>query len=172
MDGRRAKPLLDVRGRPPEIAAIVPGLLVGEYPRAQDVGRLGTDWAVSAVLSLQDDDDLAAKGIDPDELSDAYRRGGIVLRRLPVADNDPAALGRALPAILDALDGLLREGHTVLVHCNAGFNRSPTVAIAWLHRCRSMPLEAARELVKEKRPCVPFMTVLERAFGAARAKKG
>ncbi|MGH7859197.1 MAG: dual specificity protein phosphatase family protein [Candidatus Binatia bacterium] len=172
MDDRRRKPLLDVRGRPPEIAAIAPGLFVGEYPRAQDVGRLRTDWAVSAVLSLQDDDDLAAKGIDPKELVEAYRRGGITLRHLPVADNDPAALAEALPVILDALDALFREGHTVLVHCNAGFNRSPTVAIAYLHRCRSMPLEAACELVKKKRPCVPFITVLERAFGPPRAEKG
>ncbi|MGH7821134.1 MAG: hypothetical protein ACREQ9_15320, partial [Candidatus Binatia bacterium] len=93
--------LRDLRGRPPDVTAIAPGLLVGEYPRVADVEWLRSDCAVSAVVSLQDDDDLAAKGIDAEELREAYRRHRIELRRIPVADNDPIALGAALAEIVD-----------------------------------------------------------------------
>lgn len=46
----------------------------------------------------------------------------------------------------------LRDGHSVLVHCNAGISRSSTVIIAYLIRYQHMSLQKAMHLVRENRP--------------------
>lgn len=161
----RRHPMLDPRGRPPEVTPIAPGLLVGEYPRPEDVPELRAKHGVTAVLSLQDDDDLAVKGLRLEELREAYLASSIAFRRVPIADNDPEAVEIHLEAAIDALEDLVAAGHTVLLHCNAGYNRAPTVAIGWLHRDRGHSLAAADRIVRARRPCVPFLTVLRSRFG-------
>jgi protein-tyrosine phosphatase len=56
------------------------------------------------------------------------------LRRVPVRDFDAAELRSKLPECVRNLDGLLSAGHLVYLHCTAGINRSPTVAMAFLYR--------------------------------------
>src|SRR5919198_541847 len=56
-------------------------------------------------------------------------------------------------------------GERVSLHCNAGLNRAPTAAIAYLHVREGLSLEAARDEVKQRRHCVPYMRVLEVYFG-------
>lgn len=155
----------DTRGRRPEVSQILPTLFVGEYPRVEDVGWLKQEFYISAVLSLQDADDLAAKSIALPALMTAYRQHRIVFRRLPVADFNCASLAKALPQALRELHTLIQGGHTVLVHCNAGCNRAPTVAIAYLHQHGGMSLAAARDFVKAQRPCGPYMEILYQYFG-------
>lgn len=158
----------DTRGRPPEVCRVAPSLYVGEYPRLEDVAWLKATHAISAVMSLQNSDDLAGKGLRLDSLLDEYRAQGVQFRHAPVADNDVAGLGEMLPAILTALDELIVAGHTVLVHCNAGYNRAPTVAVAYLHARCGLSLDDACALVKAGRPCVPFMSLLARHFAPPR----
>ena len=55
-------------------------------------------------------------------------------------------------------------GDRVYLHCNAGMNRAPTVAIAYLHVHHAMSLGAARDSVKQRRHCVPYMRVLEARY--------
>lgn len=155
----------DTRRRRPEVSQILPTLFVGEYPRIEDVGWLKQEFHISAVLSLQDADDLAAKSIALPALLTAYRQHQIVFRRLPVADFNCTSLAKALPEALRELHTLTQAGHTVLLHCNAGCNRAPTVAIAYLHQHRGMPLAAARDFVKARRPCGPYMEILYQYFG-------
>ena len=155
----------DFRGKPPEIARVLPELLVGEYPRVEDVPWLRANHGVSAILSLQDDDDLFGKGITLHDLERAYASEGIAFRRHPVADYDLDALAATLPRALADLQGLFDAGHRVLVHCNAGYNRAPTLAVAYLHRHRGLTLAEARDQMRNVRACVPYMTVLEKLFG-------
>ena len=155
----------DPRGRPPEMATIVPGLLVGEYPRLEDVEALCRERGVSAVLSLQDEHDLWDKGLSLGELEAAYRRRGVVFRRVPIVDMNERDLSERLPEAVDALHELASAGHTVLLHCNAGVNRAPSVAIAYLCSHRGMTLDEAFDLVKERRGyCLPYMTPLRQRF--------
>ena len=56
-------PTLWRRSGPPNLSAILGNLLIGEYPTPEDVEWLRTAHAVTAVLSLQDDADLASKGL-------------------------------------------------------------------------------------------------------------
>jgi hypothetical protein len=154
----------DFRGKPPEIAELLPELFFGEYPRLEDVPWLRARHGISAVLSLQDADDLFGKGLELRELERAYAAEAIELFRHPVADYDLDALAATLPGAIADLHRLLESGRRVLVHCNAGYNRAPTVVVAYLHRHRGFTLAAARDRVRAVRACVPYMTVLEKLF--------
>jgi protein-tyrosine phosphatase len=154
----------DFRGRPPDVAEILPGLLVGEYPRVEDLAWLRRQFGISAILSLQDDDDLANKGLSLASLLDECRSLGIEFRRWPIADGDAGAIDNAMLTVVDELHSLLEASHRVFVHCNAGYNRAPTVAIAYLCRHRGTLLREAVALTKERRPCVPFTSVLAKRF--------
>ena len=152
----------------PACAEIHPGLLVGEYPLPDDVAWLRDAHAVSAVVSLQEDADLAAKGVSLAQLERAYAAHGIAFHRIPVIDGDPAHLALRLADIVPLLARLRAAGACVYLHCNAGFNRAPTAAIAYLHAHEGLSLEAARDLVKQRRHCVPYMRALELFFARER----
>jgi Dual specificity phosphatase, catalytic domain len=146
---------------------IVPGLVVGEYPTPEDAAWLVETWGTTAVVCLQDDADLAGKRLRLGDLERAYGRRGLAFHRRPVTDGDPASLEARLDALLALLARLIGGGGSVYLHCNAGINRAPTVAIGYLHVHGGLSLVAARDLVKARRPCVPYMRMLEAHFGTA-----
>jgi hypothetical protein len=142
---------------------VADGIVVGTYPQTpEDVRHLKDQLGVTAVLSLQDDDDLEGLGVRWDLFARAYQASGIVAVREPVKDFAPKALMVRLAACVAALDRLVTAGHRVYVHCTAGINRSPTVVIAWLHAHRGLPVAAATAQVTGRRQCWPFPEVLER----------
>jgi atypical dual specificity phosphatase len=151
-------------GARPGCALVAPGLVVGEYPTAEDAAWLRDTHGVTAVVCLQDDGDLASKGLRLARLEAAYRRTGVRFCRVPIPDGDSAAVTARLDELVALVDDVIAGGGCVYLHCNAGFNRAPTVAIAWLHARRGMSLDEARDLVKKVRPCVPYMRVLETHF--------
>jgi len=155
----------DGRSRRPEVSEILSSLFVGEYPRVEDVAWLKHEFGISAVLSLQDDEDLAVKSLSLPALVTEYRQWQIEFRQTPIADFDCQSLDRALPSALDVLHSLTQDGHTVFLHCNAGCNRAPTLAIAYLHVHHAMTLDEARDFVKARRPCGPYMEILYQYFG-------
>jgi protein-tyrosine phosphatase len=74
-------------------------------------------------------------------------------------------MAERLEVALHDLHELVDSNGRVYVHCNAGMNRAPTLAIAFLRAYRQMSLDEAMLLVKKQRACGPFMTVLEDYFG-------
>ena len=118
-----------------DASQILPNLLVGSYPAApEDIDRLQREFGVTAVLSLQSDEDLATWDVPWHRLEAHYQRTGIEVLRVPVWDFDRDDLRRKLPQCVGVLDKLLQQGHTVyLALPNMGVNRSPSVAIAYLH---------------------------------------
>ncbi len=72
--------------RPPSVTELLPELLIGEYPRLEDIGWLKTAHAVTAVHNLQDDDDLRLFGLDLSSLMDTYARASIRMVRTPIPD--------------------------------------------------------------------------------------
>jgi protein-tyrosine phosphatase len=133
-------------GRRPSVSVISDELLVGEYPGHADIA-----W-------LKD-------GLDNGELSAEYDAHGIDYVRTPIQDGSADAMAERLEVALDDLRDLVTPGSRVYLHCNAGMNRAPTLAIAFLRAYRQMSLEEAMKLVKKNRACGPFMTVLEEYFG-------
>jgi protein-tyrosine phosphatase len=149
----------------PALDAILPELLIGEYPRVEDLAWLRDVHGVTAVMSLQDDADLASKRLHAAELEDACAELGVTFARLPVTDGDPDALAARLPAAVARLHALIAAGERVYLHCNAGYNRAPTVAIAYLHVHHRIALAEACELVKARRSCVPYVSALRVCYG-------
>jgi protein-tyrosine phosphatase len=155
-----------VRPSPPRLDVIVPGLVVGEYPNLADVAWLRDTHGIGAVVCLQDDADLASKRLRLTELRAAYLKAGIAFDHVPVPDGDPEFLADRLPMIVEVVRSHVETGATVYLHCNAGMNRAPTAAIAYVHRHGGLGLAAAVELVKKRRLCVPYVRALELCYGA------
>lgn len=156
----------------PGASVILPDLVVGEYPEPSDAEWLRREYDVGAVVNLQDDGDLMAKGLRLRELQESYARAGIEFTRLPITDGAPEVMAARLDDAVDAVRAHVGAGRRVYLHCNAGYNRAPTVAIAFLHVHHGFSLEAAAEHVAERRLCMPFLSVLSRHYprpGAARA---
>jgi protein-tyrosine phosphatase len=153
------------RDRPPSVTELLPELLIGEYPRLEDVGWLKTAHAVTAVHNLQDDDDLRLYGLDLGSLMDTYAQASIRMVRTPIPDGSADQFSLHLERALRDLNALTEAGERVYLHCNAGLNRAPTVAIAFIRAYRGMSLDEALAHVKQRRACGPFMTVLEEYFG-------
>ncbi len=143
---------------------ILPQLLVGSRPRTvTDIAALVREKKVSAVLNLQTDEDMVWHDTEWSELQEYYSETGVELARVPVRDFDPQDLREKLPRCVAALDRLLQKGGVVYVHCTAGVNRSPTVAVAYLHRCQGWELERAATFVMERRNCSPEVEAIRLA---------
>lgn len=151
-------------GLRPNLSVILPELLVGEYPTPADAPWLRREHGVTAVMNLQDDPDLASKGLRLRELERAYGQHGLEFHRLAIADGDNAMLLARIDRAVALVHASLDAGHRLYLHCNAGMNRAPTVAIAYLHVHRGLSLHEARDFLKQRRHCVPYMTVLERRY--------
>lgn len=75
--------------------------------------------------------------------------------RIPVND-DPREWNRLFKLItnseiLDEIHYCMEEGENVLVHCQAGVQRSPAVVACYLIKYRGMTPEAAVDFIKERR---------------------
>ena len=147
-----------------EFDQILPQLFVGSRPRvAEDIAELVREAGITAVLNLQTDEDMVWYDTDWGELEAHYKETGISVVRFPVRDFDSEDLRDKLPGSVRALEELLEAGHTVYLHCTAGVNRSPTVAVAHLHWCCGWDLEKAVAYIKEHRNCSPEVDALRGA---------
>ena len=156
----------------PSVTEISDSLLIGEFPRPDDIAWLKTQFAVTAVHNLQDDEDLALHGLRERELTETCRESGIKIVRTPIPDGSADAMAERLGDALAALGNLIDAGERVYLHCNAGLNRAPTLAIAYLRAHGEMSLDEACAHVKARRACGPFMTILEDYFGPRHHKPG
>jgi protein-tyrosine phosphatase len=154
------------RDTPPSVAEILPEVLIGEYPRLEDIEWLKRTHAVTAVHNLQDDDDLRLYGLDLRSLSETCNRASIRMVHTPIPDGSAGQFALHLEGALGDLKELTDAGERVYLHCNAGMNRAPTLAIAFLRAHRGMSLNEAMAHVKQRRACGPFMTILEEYFGS------
>lgn len=152
-------------GRRPSVSVISDDLLVGEYPSHDDIGWLKELYGIAGVHNLQDDDDLRMNGLDPLRIRSECDAQGIEYVRTPIQDGSADAMAERLALALHDLRALVDSSGRVYLHCNAGMNRAPTLAIAFLRAYRQMSLDEAMALVKKQRACGPFMTVLEDYFG-------
>jgi len=148
----------------PDHAFVLEQLAIGEYPTPEDAVWLRGTPAITAVVSLQDDADLDRKGISLFTLERAYAAHGIHFHRIPVPDGDGVVLRARLDEAVGLVADLLARGERVYLHCNAGLNRAPTVAIAYLHAHRGYALQDACDFVKARRPCVPYMRLLSEHY--------
>lgn len=149
----------------PRVTELNEHLLIGEYPRPEDIAWLKNHHRVTAVHSLQDNEDLRVHGLSLTALEAAYSRSHLRFVRTPIPDGGADAMALHLKAALEALRALIEAGERVFLHCNAGMNRAPTLAIAFMRAFGGMSLDEALAQVKQRHFCGPYMTILEDYFG-------
>lgn len=112
---------------------IRPNIVIGSCPMTvSDLDRVREDANVTATLSLQHDECHARLRIDYRTLRRYGERAGLRMVRRPIRDFDVVDMRRHLASAVATLDGLLREGRRVYVHCTAGTGRSPLVVLSYL----------------------------------------
>ena len=147
-----------------DYSQVLPEVYVGSCPESlEDIDRLQRKLGVTAVLNLQTDEDLDRLGCDWPRLRAHYRQLHVRVRRVPIRDFDEDDLRKRLPQCVQALGELLRENHTVYVHCTAGMGRAPSVAIAYLNWVQQYELDRAVHLVANSRPCSPNLEAIRLA---------
>lgn len=141
---------------------VISHLFVGPAPSADDDFRQLTALNVTAILSLQTEEDGEEGAIERER--DAAAEAGMSFTNLPVTDFDRLELLWKLPKCVAMVERILIAGDTLYLHCTAGVNRSPTVAVAYLHGCLQWPLEQALEHIRGCRNCCPDADVIRKAF--------
>jgi protein-tyrosine phosphatase len=143
---------------------VLPDIYVGSCPTtSDDIDHLKYRLGVTAVMNLQTDEDLKRLDTPWSKLQARYRREKIKVCRVPVRDFDAEDLRKNLPECVQTLGKLVRDGHTVYVHCTAGVGRSPSVVVtymAWVQQC---DLERAVYHVTSCRQCTPNVDAIRLA---------
>jgi atypical dual specificity phosphatase len=135
---------------------ILPQLFVGPCPTGiDDIEQLRNDHGITAILSLQTDGDLDRFDSDWSRIETGCRNLAVAARRIPVeAFHGKDGLVK-LSQCVAATDELVREGHTLYVHCNLGEVRSPAAVVAYLVWRRGWSLSNAIEHLQRCHPCSP-----------------
>lgn len=143
------------------------GLHVGPCPNSPERIRTLRERGISGVVSVQTDEDLTGMGMSWQLMWRFLVAQGFAAHRHAIVDFDDKALLAGLDRAIDAVHDLRQGGRQVYLHCSAGVNRSPTVAIGYLVRHHGLTLEAAWAQVTSARPSAPNRSVLEK-WAAAR----
>ncbi|WIA42276.1 hypothetical protein OEZ86_008291 [Tetradesmus obliquus] len=128
--------------------AVAKGLYVGSQASLDQVQELG----ITHVLSVVNYE------VSPPE--------GVCHWAVQLEDAESANLLAALPGAVTWLERALRQkGSKVLVHCNAGTSRSPSVVLAAIMKAKGLALEQALGVLRAKAPHIcpnpGFMAQLE-----------
>ena len=152
------------------LSQVVPRLFVGACPtNTDDIDHLKAEYGITAILSLQTDSDFDYCDLDWDRIQAHCQELKIELRRIPIRDFDGLDLRKKLFQCVQELDELLRDSHTVYLHCNVGAGRSPSVAIAYLVQKQGWNLDEAIEHVTCCRSCPPDIEAIVQASDRAAA---
>jgi protein-tyrosine phosphatase len=144
-----------------ECGCVQSNLFVGPGPSDEaDFDQLRA-MRITAILSLQTEEDVSSGGLQSREKAAAQR--GLVFRNVPVADFDRTQLRRRLRDCVATLDDLLKSGQVVYLHCTAGVSRSPTVAPAFLHWELGWRLDQAIAHLSTVRNCCPDAEIIREA---------
>lgn len=84
----------------------------------------------------------------------AYVHQGVSFLHVPVQDHPAEDLSRYFGLVFDFIDGYLKAGRRVLVHCHAGISRSTTLLVAFLMRRYQWTRDQALQWVKQQRSII------------------
>ncbi|XP_059425727.1 dual specificity protein phosphatase 5-like [Carassius carassius] len=134
--GSHHKPDYD-QGRPVEI---LPFLYLGSAYHACRQDYL-SDLRITALLNVSRRDSRPAKG--------QYD-----YKWIPVEDSHMADISSHFQEAIDFIERVKAEGGKVLVHCEAGISRSPTICMAYIMKTQRLCLEQAFDVIRQRRAIV------------------
>ncbi|XP_030886527.1 dual specificity protein phosphatase 5 [Leptonychotes weddellii] len=73
---------------------------------------------------------------------------------IPVEDSHTADISSHFQEAIDFIDCVREKGGKVLVHCEAGISRSPTICMAYLMKAKQFRLKDAFDYIKQRRSVV------------------
>ncbi|XP_008839988.1 dual specificity protein phosphatase 5 [Nannospalax galili] len=73
---------------------------------------------------------------------------------IPVEDSHTADISSHFQEAIDFIDCVREKGGKVLVHCEAGVSRSPTICMAYLMKTKQFHLKEAFDYVKQRRSMI------------------
>ncbi|KAJ3606243.1 hypothetical protein NHX12_025763 [Muraenolepis orangiensis] len=149
---------------------VLPRLWLGSCPRqAEHVTlKLKQELGVTAVMNFQTASDVAANcqgcrlgsaeegPVTAETIAQLYRDCGLAYVWMPTADMSTEGRVQMLPQAVFLLHGLLENGHTVYVHCNAGVGRSTAAVCGLLMYVLGWSSRRAQYFVAARRPAVYF----------------
>jgi protein-tyrosine phosphatase len=112
------------------------------------------------VLCLVPEEELHRYGVN--ELLGTYAEAGLRVHHLPILDQRTGAVEEVTEA-LRWMDGALRTGESLLVHCVGGLGRSGMLAATYL-RTRGAGADEAIETVRTARSHRAIETALQEQF--------
>ena len=130
-----------------------------------------TDYGVTAILNLQTDHDFDYWDLEWSRIEARCRELEIEVRRIPVRDFDGEDLRNKLPQCVQALDELLRAGHTVYTHCNVGPGGRPAWPSPTCVWKQGWNVDDAIEHVTKCRSCSPNIDAIVSAGANGRRRK-
>jgi predicted protein tyrosine phosphatase len=128
------------------LTKVLPFLYLGNSKDADDRDGM-TAIGVTRVLNVTTSQQSPSPAMD-------HRASGVVYKRLSVLDNGHANLKQYFEEAFEFIEGARKSGGSVLIHCQAGISRSPTIAIAYVMRHRKTSMVDAYKMVKAARPII------------------
>ncbi|XP_077461900.1 dual specificity protein phosphatase 5 [Stigmatopora argus] len=125
------------QGKPVEI---LPFLYLGSAYHATRQDYL-TDLHITALLNVSRRDMQPAK--------DHYN-----YKWIPVEDSQMADISSHFQEAIEFINHIKQSGGKVLVHCEAGISRSPTICMAYIMRTQQLKMDAAFDIIKERRAVI------------------
>jgi len=74
--------------------------------------------------------------------------------RVAIEDSYDSQIGTHFAKCTEFIDSAKNEKSSILVHCQAGLSRSPTIVIAYIMQTMSLSLDDSLTFVKERRPVI------------------
>lgn len=122
------------------VSEILPHVLIGNQRDAADREKL-RELGVTHIINVTSQLPL-------------HFENDIVYKRLPASDNGSQNLKQYFQEAIAFIDGVREMNGRVLVHCQAGVSRSPTIVIAYLMARSQKTLADAFSFVKDRRSIV------------------
>jgi predicted protein tyrosine phosphatase len=126
-------------------------VFVGSLKDAEELASANPE-KIAAVLSLC-----------PEQIGQKNPR--VHYTRFPIADSQPISKQQFEQIMVAIKEGLQRGN--LLIHCAAGYSRSPILAAAWMHRCGYINFEAALKQIGRVRPTIDPSPVLLKSIKEA-----
>ncbi|KAM7395350.1 hypothetical protein PAMA_006893 [Pampus argenteus] len=145
---------------------VLPRVWLGSCPRQVEhvTIKLKHELGITAVMNFQTEWDVVnnshgcrrnpEKAMTPQTMIHFYNDCGLVYVWIPTPDMSTEGRIRMLPQAVFLLHGLLENGHTVYVHCNAGVGRSTAAVCGLLMYVLGWSLRKVQYVVAARRPAV------------------